>query len=113
MKLTLLLSFVLALLVGCASSGGQYDNIKRKPTTQVDIFRDGQKPTRAYKEIGLLTDDGGLVEQRGIEAKLIRKAKRMGANAIIFQPLTKSGGELKGFSVVDTYVYRALVIVYE
>jgi hypothetical protein len=79
----------------------------------VEVFRDGQKPSKAFKEVGFLTDDGGLGEQGKIEGKFLRKAKRMGANAIIMYPLQKTGAELKGFSVVDTFLYKASVIVYE
>ena len=113
MKPALVFSFILTLLVGCASSDAQFDSVKRKRADQVDVFRNGQKPTRTFREISLLTDDGGLGEEGKIEAKMIKKAKRLGANAIIFQPIVKSGGELKGFSWVETYLYKAAVVVYE
>ncbi|HEY5909575.1 MAG TPA: hypothetical protein VJA21_03115 [Verrucomicrobiae bacterium] len=114
MKLKLLgaLTLATALLVGCATSEVEYDSTKRSPTTQLDFFRDAQKPSRPYKEVALLTDDGALNEQGAIEAGIIKKAKRMGGDAVIFHPLVKSGGELKGFSWVDNYCYKATVVVY-
>lgn len=113
MKITLLLTFVLALFVGCVSPEARYDSVTRKPTKQIEVYRDGHKPIRAYREISLLTDDGGLGEQGGIEAKFIKKAKHMGADAIILQPLTKSGNELKGFSWIETYLYKASLVIYD
>ena len=115
MKLTLLLSLVAAFFVGCASPDGQHDSVKRKPATQIDTFRDGQKPTRAYKEIATLADDAREVEEPQIEAKMIQKAKRMGGNAIIFEPKSRSGAEFTGFfsTLSNTYLYKARVVVYE
>jgi hypothetical protein len=101
-----LVAFVLAW--GCSAPGAE-----RRPGALVEVFRDGQKPSKAFKEIGMLTDDGGLGEQGTIEGKFLRKAKRMGANAIIMYPLQKTGAELKGFSLVDTFLYKASVVVYE
>lgn len=113
MKPTHLVTVALALLVACASPVAQYDSAKRRPTTEINVLRDGQKPARPYKEISLLTDDGGLGEQGEIEAKFVKKAKRMGADAIILQPLIRSGGEVKGFSWVETYLYKASVVIFE
>ena len=112
MRKTSVLVLACISLIGCAGPTVQYDSTKRAPTTQVDVFREGQKPSSAYKEIALLTDEGGLIEQGDIEGKMIKKAKGMGANAIIFQPLVKSGGELKGFSWVENYVYKGSLLVY-
>lgn len=110
MSRKLILVWLLALIFapGCVAPGAE-----RRPGALVEVFRDGQKPSKAFKEVGFLTDDGGLGEQGKIEGKFLRKAKRMGANAIIMYPLQKTGAELKGFSVVDTFLYKASVIVYE
>lgn len=92
---------------------GQACTTTNSRTQSVEIFRDGEKPTRAFKEIGILTDDGGLAEQGEIEQKMIKTAKKNGADALIFEKLTKSGGELKGFGIVDTYLYKARMVVYQ
>lgn len=113
MKKAFLAALSLAALLGCGTQELRYDSTKRHPTTAIDVFRDGQKPTKAYKEVGMVTDDGRAVEQPNIESKFIQKAKRMGGNAIIMYPPTKSGSELSGFSLVDTFLYKASVVIYE
>ena len=113
MKQAFLTAICLAALLGCSTPEVRYDSTKRHPTAEIDVFRDGQKPTKAYKEIGMVTDDGRAVEQPDIESKFIKKAKRMGGNAIIMFAPTRSGGELSGFSLVDTFLYKASIIIYE
>lgn len=113
MKQTFLTAIFVAVFVGCSTPEVRYDSAKRQPTAEIDIFREGQKPSKACKEIGMLTDDGRAVEQPEIEAKFINKARRMGGNSIIMHAPTKSGGELSGFSVVDTFLYKASVVIYE
>jgi hypothetical protein len=98
-------------LCGCIGVA-QLDETKRKPTTQLDIYRDGAKPTKSYKEITMLNDDGSLAEQAKIEQKFIKKAKGFGGNGLILPPLVRTGSELQGFGLVDTYAYKGVVIVY-
>ena len=85
------------LLVGCATTGDQKPSDKRLPTTAVEVFKDGAKPLKAYKEIGLLKDDGKAIEQEEIEAKMIKQAKKLGGNAILFEKPIVSGAEGSGF----------------
>jgi hypothetical protein len=115
MRLTILFAVVLALLVGCANPDTSQGAVSRPPTTGIDIFRDGKRPTRSYKEIATLTDDAREVEEPTVEAKMIKKAKRMGGSAVIFEPKTESGAEMGLWSVgiSKTYVYKARVVVYE
>jgi len=112
MKLPFIATLLFLFLVGCQPSA-RYDTTKRPATADIDIFREGQKPTRAYKEIGVVTDDGRAVEQPTIEAKMIKKANRMGGNAVILHVPVRSGTEMAGFSAVDTFLYKATVIVYQ
>ncbi len=106
-----LICLALSLLVGCATQDG-LNSAPTAPAANIEMFRDGQKPTKPYKELGMLTDDGGLKEQPEIEAQFIKKAKQMGGNAIILEPLVKTGGEVKPFTIhwTDTYLYKAIVI---
>ncbi len=64
----------------------------------------------AYTEVQLLTDSGALREQGEIEARMIRKATKLGADALIFETPVKEGGELQGFSWVQTYLYQARAV---
>lgn len=91
-----------------------YDSVKREPTNSVDVLRPGAKIARPCKEIALLTDDGGIKEQRGIEAKFIKKAKAMGGNAVFMHTLIQSGAEPGDipFTWMTTYQYKATVLVY-
>ena len=41
-----------AFLVGCVSPRTvMIDDTKRQPTTSIEVFREGNKPNKAYKEI--------------------------------------------------------------
>jgi hypothetical protein len=97
------LSTALFLLQGCTST---------QTTQHLEIFRDGEKPNRDFKEIGILTDDGGLAEQGEIEQQMVKRAKKMGADAIWFEKLTQTGDELKGFGLQKTYLYKAHAVVF-
>lgn len=117
MKYFLLILSVVAVTVfsGCKSTSA---NIQSKdPVARVpfDVYRDGAKPTRPYKEVGKLADDGKEVEQPEIEAKMIKQAKRMGGQAIIFETPKQSGLEPGFFSwgLKFTYLYKGTVISYE
>src|SRR3954467_6732602 len=105
LAITCALAFFLS---GCASNGYTQSPGQK----QIEIFRDGAKPPTAFKEIGMLTDDGSLGEQGEIESKFLKKARKAGADAIIMHPLTQIGGELKGFGIVDTYLFKATLVVY-
>jgi hypothetical protein len=109
LSLTLLCGLLFA---GCATQS----KTGLPPTTQVDIFRDGTKPEKSCKEIGRLDDDGKESEQPEIEAKMIKRAKSMGGNAIVFEKPKPSGMEAGPWSFGSlkyTYLYRATVFVYE
>lgn len=41
---------------------------------------------------------------------MIRKAAKLGADALIFDTPVKEGGELQGFSWVQTYLYQARAV---
>ena len=100
-----LLSAVLLLVQGCATGSNRAQHI--------EIFREGEKPSRSFKEIGILTDDGGLAEQGEIEAQMVRKAKKTGADALLFEKMTQTGDELKGLGLQKTYLYKAHMVIYE
>jgi hypothetical protein len=94
---------LLWMLAGCASTPSSSQ-------ARVQVFRDGQLPTQTYTEVQLLTDSGALREQGEIEAKMVKKAAKLGADALIFDTPVKEGGELQGFSWVQTYLYRARAV---
>jgi hypothetical protein len=60
----------------------------------------------------MLTDEGSLGEQGEIEEQFIKKAGSLQADALIIHPMVKIGGELKGFAIVETYLFKAASVVY-
>jgi hypothetical protein len=110
-----LISVTAVLLTGCETpnAGGPTAAV---PTAQVEVFHDGTKPAKPFKEIGTLTDDGKEEEQAEIEAKMIKKAQKMGGHAIIFAAPKQSGMEAAGpfsFAAKFTFLYKGTVVVYE
>lgn len=107
-----LLALALLATAGCADLE-QAVRGPEDPPARIEVFRGDQKPSKASRELGLLTDDGSLAEQGDIEAKMLNKARRMHADAVVFQAPLKSGRELQGLRWVETYVYRATVLGYD
>lgn len=97
---------VMALVCGCAGSpsGAQ---------PRLEVFRKGRSPDRPFSEVGLLSDSGALREQGAIEAKMLKTAGKLGADAVIFDEPILEGGELQGFSWVQTYLFRAQAIAFK
>jgi hypothetical protein len=98
-----LLALTVLLFHGCASTNRQH----------VELFRDGETPSRPFREISLFTDDGTLAEQGEIEQKMIKAARRAGADALIFEKLVSTGEELRGFGLATTYLYKARAVIYQ
>jgi hypothetical protein len=110
----LILSGMLGLLAGCETTSSQTGG--PQAASNVEVFRDGAKPSRDYKEIRVLTDDGRENEQKEIETKMIAKAAKLGGNAIIFDKPKQSGVEAQPFSFGRfdlTYLYKGAVVVYQ
>ncbi len=100
-----------ALLAGCST-----DKNASTPSKDVEVFRDGARPTRAFKEITVLNDDGKIEEQPDIEAKMIKKAQKLRGDAIIFEKPEQSGLEAQPFgfgSFKYTYKYKGTVVAYQ
>ena len=99
MKRRAYVAFVAGCLLitgGCRTpQAALYDNVKRTPTTEVDVYRDGAKPTKEYKEIGEVSyeDFGG--EDSNATKHLIAKAKEIGADGIMLVPSATETTDLK------------------
>ena len=106
---------LIVFLFGCASpQEAMFDNTKRQPTTSVDVFREGNKPQKQYKEIGEVSyeDFGG--EDAHAMKELIAKAQKIGANGIIMQPRQDTGYNFKLFGRSgNKYIWKAVAVVYE
>lgn len=108
-------AFLPAFLFACATPQDvMFDSTKRDPTASVDVFREGNKPTKSYKEIGEVSyeDFGG--EEAHAMRELILKAKRIGANGIIMLPRQDTGYNFNAFGRSgNKYLWKAVAVVYE
>ena len=115
MKKLFSLIVLASCLVACRTpKAARYDNVQRTPTTEVDVYRDGQKPTKAYLEIGEVSyeDFGG--EDANAMTHLIVKAKEMGANGIMLVPSKGTGFEFNPFGRSgDKFLWKAIAVVYK
>ncbi|MCP5516543.1 MAG: hypothetical protein H7A45_04695 [Verrucomicrobiales bacterium] len=103
---------LILLLSACSTPGGSSD----MSAIPLDVYRAGDDIPKAYHEIGLLKDDGKEAEQQEIEAKMIKQAKKMGGDAIIFLEPKQSGMETEFWSwgaAKFTYLYQGRVVAYD
>jgi hypothetical protein len=73
-----LISFLASsiLLFGCSSPKEvMYDTSKRAPTTDIEVFREGVKPEKPYKEIGEISFESFGGEDAHAMKELVAKAK--------------------------------------
>ncbi len=115
MKPKILIALLFCLgLVGCSTHELAYDNIKRKSTTSLDIYREGIKPTKPYKEIAELTCVRFIDEEPRAKTDLVGRAKKLGANGLIFLPRVDTGYQFNfGAKSGKGANFKAIAIVYE
>ena len=104
-----------AFLVGCVSPRAvMIDDTKRQPTTSIEVFREGNKPNKAYKEIAEIScNTWSGADAQALKA-LLTKAKKMGANAIITSPSQGTGYTFNPFGRSgNKSVWKAVAVVYE
>jgi hypothetical protein len=116
MKLVTIASLLMsAFWVSCATPQAvMFDETKRQPTSSVEVFREGNKPTRAYKEIGEVSHEDYGGEDANAMKKLIAKAKQIGANAILILPRQDTGYAFVPFGRSgNKYIWKAVAVVYQ
>lgn len=116
MKTPLLSSLcALLFLVGCATPHAvQFDNTKRLPTSSIEVFREGNKPTKPYKEIAEISCNTWRGADAQAMKELVAKARQMGANAIITSPSQGTGYVFNLFGRSgNKSVWKAVAVVYE
>lgn len=110
----LLLSFAIITFAGCASTDKiVLDSTPRTPTASVEVFKDKQLPTRAYKTIAELSYLGPREDELKAQVRFMNDAKKMGGNGIIFYfdyAGVKGGGTL---FQTTAWVFHSKVFVYE
>ncbi|PYJ80666.1 MAG: hypothetical protein DME22_23710 [Verrucomicrobia bacterium] len=105
-------SILTLFLFGCAAPREVlYDTTKREPTTTVEVFREGNKPAKQYKELGEIAyeDFGG--EEPKVLREMIARAKRLGADGIIMQPRQDTGYHFNLFGRSgNKYMYKSIAL---
>ena len=79
----------------------------------IDVYRETETPNGAFKEIALLTASGHPFEHYDIQMDFIRRARELGADAVLLLPAVKRMEAPSGWRVFDTFRYLAKVVVYE
>ncbi len=116
-KLVALILMLGIVAVGCATTHvTKMDTEKREPTTNVDIYTDKADVKVPFKQIAILNAEGGAyASPEKVMKSLIEKAKKLGANGIIYggqgsktNVSTLSGG----LSAQSVNTAQAIAIVY-
>jgi hypothetical protein len=116
MKRKAIIAFLIStFLVGCSTPQGvTFDETKRQSTDSVEVFREGNKPTQGYKEIGEVTYNDYDGEDARATKHLIDRAKQMGANAIIMLPTQETGYVFVPFGRSgNKSSWKAIAVVYQ
>ena len=103
-----------ALFAGCETFARH--ERRRAPATDlknVEVFRTNTKPPANVHELGSVSEEGTLKEQPIIEARFVAKARRAGADALIYDPVEKVGEEVRLFSAEDKYSFKATMVAYK
>ena len=104
-----------ALTSGCASTDRVIlDSTKRTPTTNVDVYKVGEKPKQAFKEVARLSFMGPREDELKALKHFIGEGKKLGANGILLDQ-TEDGGMRGGFNggFKSTFVFKATAIAYQ
>jgi hypothetical protein len=73
----------------------------------LDVFEGGQMPTKPMKLVGEIKDDGPLIEKSDIEAAMMKRAKKRGADFIILDKPVPAGLSISPFGgAQQKYFYR-------
>jgi hypothetical protein len=104
----------LCTLVGCATHDKLvFDNTKRNPTTNVEVFKDGEMPKKQYKIIAELSYLGPKEVEYNALKEFVKEARQMGGEAIVFY--TEEAGDKGGGTIFQqhTFMFKAKVLVFK
>jgi hypothetical protein len=108
------LALICVALEGCATTDKVvFDNTQRASTSDIDVFKDGQKPNQAYKTIAELSYLGPREDDLKALTRFIPEAKKLGGNGLIFR--VEYAGIKGGGTVFQTtaWVFKGKIVVYE
>lgn len=107
----------LVFVLGCASTDKVvFDTTPRPPTTSVDVYKDGKKPDRKYKEIAEMTYLAKREKELHAQRQFIEEARKIGGNGILMTVAdagVRGGGSMYGHGVKSVWLFKSKVIVYE
>jgi predicted small secreted protein len=102
----LLLALLFATLITSSCETTSYIGETLKPTANVDVYYAAKDIKREYKVIGHLSVAVATANENGAKAKLIEKAKAVGAEGIIIIGLDFTGGkDSQPFEKADAIKY--------
>jgi hypothetical protein len=84
-KLKLWCAFLLVTLLALSCASAKYIGQSYPPTTEVDVYYSEKEVKQAYTTIGQASGRSGFGSDDSAVAKLIEKAKSVGADAIIIK----------------------------
>ena len=100
-----------ALFAGCETVARD-QRASAKNARRIEVFRTNTKPAGKVQELGAVTEEGALTKQIEIEARFMAKARHVGADALIFEPVVRVGEENTLFASADTYLFKATMVTY-
>lgn len=112
-----ILALLLLTLNGCVSSPARYQPMgsevrPAKPVASVEVFQT-QRPTRPYRELGVVTYRAGTSESLlDASAKIREKAAEVGADAVIILGTTGSASMMIAGNIATLHDYSAMAIAY-
>jgi len=101
-----------ALFAGCETFA-HFEHRGPGDLKRVEIFPTNAKPPAHIHELGVLSEEGTLRQKGEIEARFVRNARRSGADALLFDPMFKTGEEVSLFSMADKYLFKATMVAYD
>jgi hypothetical protein len=102
-----------ALFAGCETFAHFEHRAPTNDLKRVEIFRTNTQPPTNIHELGVITEEGTLQKRGEIEAGFLRKARSSGADALLFDPIFKTGEEVSLFSMADKYQFKATMVAYD
>jgi hypothetical protein len=103
----------LVLLVSGCGSLKPYDGVQRAPKQSVDVYEDGKEPVKNYKVIMSFSDKGSEGDEANFQRDCVDKAKKLGADAVIFKPTHSGGWSFSHFGGGSNAACSALAVVYQ
>src|SRR5262245_1682274 len=111
-SLPLFLTLSFGLLTGCSFAQrtcvATLDGTPRPARTgNIEVFQQGKKPTRPYKEIALYTVDGEGKDEADAVQGFMELARKQGADAVLMDRVATMKRE-GGGKIVDTETHKGI-----